>query len=291
MGDTGVSYAKIVVGLSCACLAGAVALSPVAAANAAGRDVPATFSRGAQGHRFPATGKPRASCRQLSVRALQVAPRHSPRRCRAEPLRRRAEPLRRRARGPRRGRPALARHTLAALGAARAATLASVLASVLATPCQNTELMPEPGNLPLIRAAVLCLINRVRAQHDERPLRPSAPLEEAAENHSREMISEDYFQHVSPAGVTPVDRLRSAGYIPSPFVGYVIGENIAWGTLDLATPQAIVAAWTASTEHLANILEGQYRDTGIGIAPQAPFALANGVPGATYSQEFGAILG
>jgi len=190
-------------------------------------------------------------------------------------------------RGSREVRPALAHHTL---GAARAATLASVLASVLATPCQNTELMPEAGNLPLIRAAVLCLINRVRAQHDEGPLTPIAPLEAAAEDHSREMISEDYFQHVSPAGVTPVDRLRNAGYIPSPYVGYVIGENIAWGTLDLATPQAIVVAWTASAEHLANILEGRYRDTGIGVAPQAPFALANGVPGATYSQEFGAIL-
>ena len=166
-----------------------------------------------------------------------------------------------------------------------------MLASVLATPCQNTELMPETGNLPLIRAAVLCLINRVRAQNDERPLTPSGQLEQAAEDHSREMVSEDYFQHVSPAGVTPVDRLRNTGYIAGPNVGYVIGENIAWGTLDLATPQAVVSAWTASPEHLANILEGQYRDTGIGISPQAPFALAAGIRGATYSQEFGVILG
>lgn len=184
-------------------------------------------------------------------------------------------------------RPDLAPHALAAPSALRAA----MIASVLATPCQNTELMPEPGNLAVIRAAVLCLINRVRAQNDERPLAPSGQLEQAAENHSREMVAEDYFQHVSPAGVTPVDRARNAGYIPSRDVGYVIGENIAWGTLDLATPQAIVSAWTASPAHLANILEGQYRDTGIGVAPQAPGALSNGAPGATYSQEFGVIIG
>ncbi len=288
MGDTGVLHAKIVVVLSWACLAGAAALPPSATAKPAKRGAPIVTagSRGGRGHESRAKSNPgaRATCRWRSKRLRQDRPRPAPR-CRAKPHRR---PHAKRTRG---GRPALAGHTLAALGAARSATLASVLAAVLATPCQNTELMPEPGNLPLIRAAVLCLINRVRAQNDERPLTPIGQLDQAAENHSREMVSEDYFQHVSPAGVTPVDRLRNTGYIPSPSGGYVIGENIAWGTLDLATPQAIVAAWTASPAHLANILEGQYRDTGIGIVPQAPFALANGAPGATYSQEFGVILG
>jgi uncharacterized protein YkwD len=73
-------------------------------------------------------------------------------------------------------------------------------------------------------------------------------------------------------------------------VGYVIGENLAWGTLSLATPQAIVSAWIASPPHLANILEGGYRDTGIAIAPAVPTALADGVAGATYGQEFGSII-
>ena len=74
---------------------------------------------------------------------------------------------------------------------------------------------------------------------------------------------------MSPTGLDPGgSHLRNAGYIPGPEVGYVIGENLAWGTLDLATPQAIVAAWIASPEHLANILEGQYRETGIGVVPQ-----------------------
>ena len=47
----------------------------------------------------------------------------------------------------------------------------------------------------------------------------------------------------------------------------MIGENLAWGTLQLSTPQAIVAAWIASPGHLANILEAQYRETGIGVSP------------------------
>jgi len=167
---------------------------------------------------------------------------------------------------------------------------AATVAAVLATPCQNTELMPEAGNLALIQAAVLCLINTERAQHGEAPLARNRQLEEAAEGHSRELIADNYFAHVSPSGVTPVARIRETGYIPSTQVGYVIGENLAWGTYNLATPQAIVSAWINSPEHLANILEAQYSETGIGIAPAVPSSLAPGSPGATYAQEFGVII-
>ena len=72
--------------------------------------------------------------------------------------------------------------------------------------------------------------------------------------------------------------------------GYVIGENLAWGTYTLATPQAIVSAWIASPGHLANILESRYRETGIGVEPAVPESLGEGNPGATYAQEFGVII-
>lgn len=167
---------------------------------------------------------------------------------------------------------------------------AATIAAVLATPCQNTELAPNAGNLATVRAAVLCLINRTRAEHSESPLLANAQLEEAAEGHCQELIADDYFAHVSPSGETPVDRIEQTGYVPGPSVGYVIGENLAWGTYSLATPQAIVSAWIASPGHLANILESQYRDTGIAITPAAPQSLGEGNPGATYAQEFGVII-
>jgi uncharacterized protein YkwD len=167
---------------------------------------------------------------------------------------------------------------------------AATIASVLSTPCQNTELTPEAGNIALVRASVLCLINRKRAENGELPLIANAHLEEAAEGHCQELIADDYFAHVSPSGETPVDRIRETGYIPNANVGYVIGENLAWGTYQLSTPQSIVAAWIASPGHLANILESQYVETGIGITPAVPASLANGSPGATYAQEFGVIV-
>ena len=168
-------------------------------------------------------------------------------------------------------------------------TKAVTIAKVIPPPCQNTNLTPEPANLPLVRAAVLCLVNEERAQNGREPLVPNTHLEEAAESHGREMIADNYFAHVSPAGMTPVDRVRRAGYIPSPEVGYVIGENLAWGTLTLSTPAAIVTAWINSPEHLANILEGSYRETGIDVEPEAPESLAEGAQGALYTQEFGVI--
>jgi uncharacterized protein YkwD len=180
--------------------------------------------------------------------------------------------------------------SVTAAGHAGAQNTAASIAAVLATPCQNTELTPTAENGALVRASILCLINRKRAENGESPLELSPDLEQAAEGHCHELILEDYFAHVSPTGETPVDRIRSTGYIPGPSVGYVIGENLAWGTYQLSTPASIVAAWIASPGHLANILEAQYRETGIGVTPAVPSSLSGGSPGATYAQEFGVII-
>jgi uncharacterized protein YkwD len=168
--------------------------------------------------------------------------------------------------------------------------LHATLASVLGMPCTNTELTPTPADLGEIQAATLCLVNQERARNDELPLLPNWRLEQAARGHSEEMISEDYFAHVSPSGLTPVGRIESTGYVPNRQVGYTLGENLAWGTLQLSTPSAIVAAWIASPEHLANILFSQYRDTAIAVDPAVPTSLAEGQPGALYTQEFGVIV-
>jgi uncharacterized protein YkwD len=167
---------------------------------------------------------------------------------------------------------------------------AAAIATILATPCQDTEVTPEAGNVEVVKVAVLCLINHKRAEDNESPLAPAPQLEEAAEGHCQELIADDYFAHVSPSGETPVDRIRSTGYIPNPSDGYVIGENLAWGTYQLATAQSIVSAWIASPGHLANILEAQYTQTGIGVTPAVPESLAPGSSGATYAQEFGVII-
>jgi uncharacterized protein YkwD len=167
---------------------------------------------------------------------------------------------------------------------------AATIARVLASTCQNTEVRPEADNVQTVDAATLCLVNQVRARNGELPLKPNAELEEAALEHSQEMVSQNYFAHVSPSGETPLERVKATGYIPNEQVGYTIGENIAWGTLQLSTPSTIVAAWVASPEHLANILDSSYTETGMGVEAQAPAAFSEGNAGAVYSQVFGVIV-
>ena len=71
-----------------------------------------------------------------------------------------------------------------------------------------------------------------------------------------------------PTGQTLLMRIQASGFIPNANVGYTLGENIAWGTLWLGTPRSIVKAWMESPGHRANILNGSYRYTGIGIDPE-----------------------
>jgi len=159
--------------------------------------------------------------------------------------------------------------------------------------CRHASLTPTRSNLALIRKATLCLINRERVAHGERPLRPNARLARAARAHTRSMAFGDYFEHVGaggPGGGTPLSRMRAVGYISRSNAGYEVGENIAWGTLWLATPRAIVAAWMASPGHRANILDRRYRETGIGVSAHPPASLAHGQPGAIYTQDFGVVI-
>jgi uncharacterized protein YkwD len=156
--------------------------------------------------------------------------------------------------------------------------------------CTGAGLAPTPEDLEAVREATLCLINNERITHGERPLQLNADLQNCAQGHSESMAVGDYFSHEGPGGSTPLSRMQAAGYIYSSKIGYEIGENIAWGTLWLATPKAIVESWMQSPEHRANILDASYRETGIGVSPHAPAARAEGEPGALYTQDFGVII-
>lgn len=156
--------------------------------------------------------------------------------------------------------------------------------------CEEADLIPTEEDLAQIRSATICLVNRERVAHDERPLTVNGKLNRAAQGHSEEMIAQDYFSHYSPSGETPSSRIKAAGYIYSSNIGYEIGENIAWGTLYMATPKAIVEAWMASPGHRENILDARYRETGMGVVAAVPPSDGHGQPGATYTQDFGVLI-
>jgi uncharacterized protein YkwD len=128
-----------------------------------------------------------------------------------------------------------------------------------------------------------------RARHGERALRPNADLSRSAAAHSEDMVARNYFDHTSPAGETAARPDQGEHLSAAAGGGYVLGENIALGTMQLATPAAIVASWMASPGHRANILNAEFRDSGLGVVARAPERYGHGQRGATYTQQFGAV--
>lgn len=153
-------------------------------------------------------------------------------------------------------------------------------------PCVGALDVPNDSNIAQVEAATLCLVNQVRAHFGIRPLADNAALDAAALSHSRDMVTNDYFDHTSPSGATQVDLVRSSGYLAGAG-SWTIGENLGYGTQDLTTPAAMVIAWFFSPEHRDNMLSSDYRDSGIGVVAGAPASETTDHPAATYTQEFG----
>ena len=146
--------------------------------------------------------------------------------------------------------------------------------------------MPDRANLATVAEATLCLLNGERADRGLAALRLNDRLQRAALGHGNDMVDHQYFAHAGRDGSQPADRIRATGYL-SGGGAWRIGENLAWGTGELATPKAIMAAWMGSTGHRANILQPAYREIGFGVVAGNPASAQNG--GATFVTEFGVI--
>jgi uncharacterized protein YkwD len=175
---------------------------------------------------------------------------------------------------------------VAVLAAALLAVPAAVAAEERALngqECADADLAPAADNLDRVRAAILCLHNAVRADHDLPTLREHARLRKAAVGHSRNMVAGSFFEHTTPSGVTMVDRILRARYVKRN-QGWAIGENLAWGTGSLSTARGAMQAWIDSPGHRANILRRSYRELGVGVVLGVPVSDA---AGATYTVDFG----
>jgi uncharacterized protein YkwD len=173
---------------------------------------------------------------------------------------------------------------------AAAALVAAALAAPAtapAQPCAGGDVMPNSSNLRAVRQATLCLLNHERATQGLRPVRPNAKLRRAAQSYSRTMVRQGFFDHVSPGGSTMIDRVAKTGYLARTS-GWSLGENLAWGSGNLATPRMIVRTWMHSEGHRHNILTARFTDIGIGVALGAPVGVPAGTAAATYTTDFGA---
>jgi uncharacterized protein YkwD len=169
------------------------------------------------------------------------------------------------------------------IAAAFACTALAVLPGpVAAADCMNADSTPSSTSAADLSAATVCLVNVERAAAGMKPVAPSPPLTRAAEEYARAMVAGQFFAHSDPAGHVVADRVAAAGESLDTWLE--LGENLAWGSLALATPRATVNGWMLSQAHRDNILYAPYRSLGVGIADGAPAA---GVPAAlTYVAVF-----
>lgn len=154
--------------------------------------------------------------------------------------------------------------------------------------CPGAALAPTRTDLAQVDSATLCLINRERTQRGLVKLRANRRLDRSATRYSDAMAAGHFFSHVSPRGSTMMGRIKAVGYL-SGARAYSVGENLAWGSGESATPAETVNSWMNSPGHRANILNGAYREIGVGVAPDAPVPMRGGqAVAATYTTHFGA---
>lgn len=104
---------------------------------------------------------------------------------------------------------------------------------------------------------VINLTNSKRAEFGLSDLQYNSLLAQAAKAKGEDMLTGDYWAHVSPDGIQPWRFFQVAGY------NYrFAGENLA---RDFSDPSSAVEAWMASPSHKENILSSKYKEIGIAV--------------------------
>lgn len=110
----------------------------------------------------------------------------------------------------------------------------------------------------LTQAGVVQQTNARREEHGLPALQESPGLNKTALMKAQDMLSGQYFEHISPSGEGVGDLAKVVGY---EFIA--IGENLALGNFE--DDQALVQGWMDSPGHRANILNIHYREIGVAV--------------------------
>lgn len=139
---------------------------------------------------------------------------------------------------------------------------------------------PPAAGLTRLEQGVLDAVNAARQLAGCQPLAVDPALQAAAHAYAGLMVDQHWFDHRSPNGQSPTDRARAAGYQGG------VGENLMMGFKD--DPAGAVNdpryGWLQSDGHRANILNCDYRRTGVGYDPGN---IQSGYADGSWVQMFG----
>lgn len=104
---------------------------------------------------------------------------------------------------------------------------------------------------------ILSLTNNYRAENGLSPLSWDDNLAAVAQMHCDDMQARGYFDHNTPEGKTPFERMTDYG-----IVYLSAGENLAVG---YPTPESVMEGWINSESHRQNILNPTFKYMGVGF--------------------------
>jgi len=139
-------------------------------------------------------------------------------------------------------------------GAAALVVKAVVLVALLALPA-GAWLTPDV--LTRESKEIITMTNDLRLKMGMAALQENALLNQAAFDKAQDMMVNQYFAHMSPDNKNMIAWLKIAGY------GYAAaGENLAMG---FSSAKDVVAAWTKSKTHYANLIDPDFKDIGVAM--------------------------
>lgn len=172
------------------------------------------------------------------------------------------------------------------------------LGTTLGCDPQEADLSGDPGNddIPIVAYCdpvadwpelsianedeTLVLVNQARSRGascgSEGSFVPAPPLQMdgalrcAARVHSKDMSDRGFFDHTTPDGQTPWQRMEQAGYLFR-----AAGENIAQG---YSSPENVVTGWMNSDGHCSNIMNPDFTEVGAGYYQGDYWTLVFAVP-------------
>jgi uncharacterized protein YkwD len=141
--------------------------------------------------------------------------------------------------------------------------LASLFVSVMLALGTFAWISPAPAAFAQNSAdaeewAFIELLNAYRGELGLAPVTMNAELSAAAEYHSVDMATNNYFDHYLFDGTDAGTNIQNFGY-----TGFPYAENIAAG---MATAQEVLIGWQNSPEHNATMTNPQFTEIGVGLA-------------------------
>lgn len=104
---------------------------------------------------------------------------------------------------------------------------------------------------------VLNLVNQARAEHGLPPLLASSLLMSAAQVHVDDMVNNQIYSHTGSDGSSVRARARRIGYASS--------NGVSENWVSATSPESAMAWWMNSYVHRGNILNGKWRELGVGV--------------------------